>query len=294
MDMSKYTEQTIDAFYAVPNAPKLKPKVTCPWYEPTMEEIVSVANDPSKGVFHNVAASLLMKALYLARMVRLDIAYTINFLSKYVTKWNKLCDKQLTHLFAYLQNHSTTKLVAEVDRRDIEELRIEAFPDADLAGSFDTSKSTSGGFLALTGPNGTFVPLEWFSKRQTATSHSTSEAEMVAMSKILRECLVPQMGLWSILMSKDVPGVLFEDNQSTIVIAKAGYSPQLRHLAKHHRISLGLIHEFHVNREAPVATAPFNFNLPHRMGNQRHGEDRHRQQGDRCRHRELDPVGFRH
>lgn len=41
-----------------------------------------------------------------------------------------------------------------------------------------------------------------------------------------------------------VPGFLFEDNQSTIVIAKAGYSPQLRHLAKRHRISLGLVHDF--------------------------------------------------
>ena len=41
-----------------------------------------------------------------------------------------------------------------------------------------------------------------------------------------------------------VPGSIFEDNASTIQIAKAGYSPQLRHLQKHHRISLGLVHDF--------------------------------------------------
>ena len=46
------------------------------------------------------------------------------------------------------------------------------------------------------------------------------------------------------VMQKGVPSVLFEDNQSTIVIAKAGYSPQLRHLAKHHRIALGLVKDF--------------------------------------------------
>ena len=30
---------------------------------------------------------------------------------------------------------------------------------------------------------------------------------------------------------------------STIVVINAGYSPQLRHIAKHHRISLGEVHE---------------------------------------------------
>ena len=31
---------------------------------------------------------------------------------------------------------------------------------------------------------------------------------------------------------------------STITVVQAGYSAQLRHIAKHHRISLGLVHEF--------------------------------------------------
>ena len=30
---------------------------------------------------------------------------------------------------------------------------------------------------------------------------------------------------------------------STIVVINAGYSPQLRHIQKHHRISLGEVHE---------------------------------------------------
>ncbi len=39
-------------------------------------------------------------------------------------------------------------------------------------------------------------------------------------------------------------GIIHEDNESTITVANSGYSPQLRHLGKHHRISLGLVHEF--------------------------------------------------
>ena len=244
MDMEKYSEQVIDAYYAVQGAPKLKPRVTYPWYEPSIDEIVQLTNDPQKGVFASCAASLLMKALYLARMVRLDISFTINFLSKYVTRWNILCDKQLCHLYSYLANTVKTALVGTIDQRDIDNLRLEAYPDADLCGTYDTTKSTSGGFLCICGDNGTFLQLDWFSKKQTATAHSTTEAELVALSKILREVLVPQMELWSLLLERRIGGVIFEDNESTIVVAKSGYSPQMRHLNKHHRISLGLVHDF--------------------------------------------------
>jgi hypothetical protein len=243
MDMIKYAEQTVDMYLSIPNAPPLKHKVQQPWYDPSLDDIAA-ANDGKPIVFGGCAASLLMTALYLARMVRLDLAYTINFLSKFVSKWNSLCDKHISHLFSYIANSKNIALHGIIDSRDFGNLTVEAYPDADLCGSFDTTRSTSGGFLSLTGKNGTYMPLEWFSKRQGATSHSTSESEMIALSKILRECLVPQMGLWKLLMGKTVPGVIYEDNESAIVIAKSGYSPQLRHLAKHHRISLGLVHDF--------------------------------------------------
>ena len=51
------------------------------------------------------------------------------------------------------------------------------------------------------------------------------------------------MELWSILLQRPMKAVIHEDNASAIAVVKNGYSPQLRHLAKHHRISLGLVHE---------------------------------------------------
>ena len=70
--------------------------------------------------------------------------------------------------------------------------------------------------MCLEGDNGSFFPLEWFSKRQSATSHSTTEAEMVALSKILRENVVPIMGLWSHLLNRKVIGKVHEDSQSPL------------------------------------------------------------------------------
>ena len=70
---------------------------------------------------------------------------------------------------------SHTRLHGRVDKIGIDNVVLHAYPDADLCGAFDTSRSTSGGFLELVGDN-SYFPLDWFSKRQTATSHSTTEA----------------------------------------------------------------------------------------------------------------------
>ena len=71
----------------------------------------------------------------------------------------------------------------------------------------------------LAGGYGTFEQLHWFSKKQVATAQSTKEAEMVALSKMLREVLVPQIGLWKSLLRRVVMGTIHEDSESTITAA---------------------------------------------------------------------------
>ena len=87
-----------------------------------------------------------MKALYCARMARLDICFTINNLSRYVTKWTALQDKQIRHLYSYIACSAEKKLHAQIDSKDLDNIALHAYPDADLAGSYDSSKATSGGF----------------------------------------------------------------------------------------------------------------------------------------------------
>jgi hypothetical protein len=241
LDMTAYAQQALDMYHAVPNAPALKANVHYPWYEPTQAEIAELSSKP--GIFSHCAASLLMKLLYAGRMVRLDLCYSINALSRYVTKWNALCDKQMTHLFSYLLMSKGTCLHAYTDSNDIDSVELHAYPDADLAGSYDSTKATSGGFIHLHGEN-TFFPLDWYSKRQGATSHSTTEAELISASKMLRESLVPLISLWELMLDRSMLSTLWEDNMSTITVIAKGYSPQLRHLDKHHRISLGIVHEW--------------------------------------------------
>ena len=242
VNMDNYIQQAISMYKDVPGAPPLKSNVPCPWQEPSVEDFHSVEL-ASPGVFASCCASLLMKVLFAARMVRADVQWTVILLSRYATKWTKLQDRWMCRLFGYLSSHSRLKLKSTVHSDDLATVCLRAFPDADLAGALDSTKSTSGGMLFLCGPKGTLVPLEWYSKKQGSTANSTTEAELTSANKMLREHLIPQILLWEALLGRSLKSFLMEDNMSTITVIKAGYSPALRFIPKHHRISLGLVSE---------------------------------------------------
>ena len=176
-------------------------------------------------------------------MMRVDICWTINTLARCITRWTKLQDTQACRLFSYLAHTGQVQLCGTVVCSDASRVKLVAYPDADLAGACDTAKSTSGGLLALEGPDGTTAVLEWYSKKQTATSHSTTESELVSASKMMREHALPQQILWETMLQRQVAVSVREDNESTIAVIESGFSPQLRHIAKTHRISLSVVHE---------------------------------------------------
>ena len=67
---------------------------------------------------------------------------------------------------------------------DSREIWLQLYTDDDFAGDSGSSRSTSGGFLVARVPN-TFFPITCLSKRQTATSRSTTEAKMISMAASL-------------------------------------------------------------------------------------------------------------
>ena len=71
--------------------------------------------------------------------------------------------------------------------------------DASFAGDLDDSKSTNGAYLCIFGPR-TFVPITWVCKRQTAVSHSSTEAEVISLDAALRMEGLPSLMLWELVM----------------------------------------------------------------------------------------------
>ena len=121
-------------------------------------------------------------------------------------------------------------------------LELSLFVDADFAGSDDNAKSTNGGLLVLAGPH-TFFPIQWISKRQSCTSRSTTESEVVSLAYSLFSEAMPAMSLWDTLLGRGIKLRIYEDNMATIKVVNKGYSPKLRHILRTHKVNLSSIKE---------------------------------------------------
>ena len=93
-----------------------------------------------------------------------------------LTKWTPLEDDKLFRMISYVNSTKHDREVGFIGD-SIDKLFLGLYVDADFAGDKSDMKSTSGIFLVLLGPH-TFFPLNGVSKKQTAQSHSTPEAEI--------------------------------------------------------------------------------------------------------------------
>ena len=117
------------------------------------------------------------------------------------------------------------------------------FVDADHAGETVTGHSTSGGVLFAVSASGMQCPIAWRSKKQTATAHSTAEAEIIAACDGLRLLLMPMAGTLDTVLGSDlVASVMLGDAQVAERCIKHGYSKTLKHVKKYQRASLCFVH----------------------------------------------------
>ena len=110
-----------------------------------------------------------MKILYAAHMYRYDLLHSVNSLARDITRWCRACDKKLHRLISYI--HHTKHYVLEgVVGDTLDNCALMLFTDADFAGNLRDSKSTTGLYMVMVGPN-TFHPLGAVSKpnRQSHT-----------------------------------------------------------------------------------------------------------------------------
>ena len=172
-----------------------------------------------KGELSPVAARVVLKALYVARIARYDIMWTVNVLAREVTRWTAACDRRLHRLISYM-HHSVdwaqTCYVGDAPSQ----CWLCLFSDASFAGDLRDSKSTSGGLLCLVGPN-TYVPLSWLCKKQGAVSHSTAEAEVISLDTGIRLEGLPALSLWDLVIDvfeplaskKETPKLSFPERE---------------------------------------------------------------------------------
>ena len=141
---------------------------------------------------------MVLTCLYLARIGRPDILWSVNKLARAVTKWIKACDKRSARLISYIHHTCEYRQYCYVDNT-AQQCRSGLFQDSDFAGDLEDSKSTSGGFLCIFGSQ-TFVPISWMCKKQTSASHSSTEAEIISLDAGLRMDGIRALDLWSLVI----------------------------------------------------------------------------------------------
>ena len=213
---------------------------------PTREFPVQAYSDPvmqGVGQLAPHAASLLMSILYGARMFRADLLCPINQLAQHMTKWTVMCDVKIRQIFSYLSCTLEMEQVNVIRSGCLHDLQLVSYPDADFAGEDASARSCSGAATFVSDCSGGAVLLSFHSKRQSATARSTTESEILSLSKAVNDAIIPSEMFWTSVLGRDLKVLVCEDNISTIRVVLAGYSVALRALPKHHRVSISFLNE---------------------------------------------------
>ena len=111
----------------------------------------------SVGELSKVCSQIVLKCLYVARIGRPDILWSLNKLARAVTKWSRACDKRLARLISYIHDTREFKQYGHVGITG-QQCRLGLFQDSDFVGDLEDSKSTSGVLWCTFGSH-TFVPV---------------------------------------------------------------------------------------------------------------------------------------
>ena len=164
---------------------------------------------------------------YLSGSTRPDIAMAVYEMARFCIDPKRSYEKVIMRITRYLCCTAKFGIFYSLDLTK----GLEVYVDADFAGSWtkemaldpNSVLSRSGFVIMLFG-----CLLFWYSKLQTEIALSTTEAEYIAISQVLRN-VIPLVNLINELIpALDIPHIkpilkckVYEDNKSTIALAKA-------------------------------------------------------------------------
>ena len=149
--------------------------------------------------------------MYLAVSTRPDIAFSVNNLARFNSNPQKEHWTALKPILRYLKGTTNIGILYKHDGSD----KCVGYSDADWAGDPSDRKSTSGYIFMFSDG-----PISRSSKKQKCLALSTAEAEYVALSGAAQECLWLRQLEVELGCLPEGPTLMFEDNQSTIAMAK--------------------------------------------------------------------------
>jgi len=166
--------------------------------------------------------------LYAANTTRLDIAFQVGLLSRFLSDPCMHHFRAAHRVLNYLRlnpnivaqfgaNSSNTPVTVEAFLRGGtgHSMPVEAYSDADWAGCPEERRSTSGGIIRF---NGDIIC--WVSRRQRTIALSSAESEYIALTEVTKEIRWVQQWVSEVLDVRN-PGIINCDNQAAIMLTAA-------------------------------------------------------------------------
>ena len=191
--------------------------------------------------------------LYLSGWTRPDLAFSISTLSKYITNPGLEHHEALMHLIGYVKRTKKMRITYGREPREGVDFGINelgGYVDAAFACDYDTRKSKTGFVLFLNGG-----PVAWKSKDQSIVALSSTDSEVDAAVRAIREVKGIRVQLFGLNLEQRKPTVLYEDNSATICIS---HSASLRETTKHLGYRRGFLRDEVAGEEGGCFAADFN------------------------------------
>ncbi|KAL0415349.1 UNVERIFIED_CONTAM: Retrovirus-related Pol polyprotein from transposon RE1 [Sesamum latifolium] len=173
---------------------------------------------------------LVGKLIYLT-VTRPDISFAVGLVSQFMDKPRSVHWEAALRILKYIKASPGKGLLFKRHGH----VKIEAYSDADYAGSKDDRKSTSG-YCTYVGGN----LVTWRSKKQTTVARSSAEAEYRAMAHTTSEVLWLKNLLTELGFMYDDPIPMHCDNQAAIHIAS---NPIFHERTKHIEVDCHFVRE---------------------------------------------------
>jgi transposase InsO family protein len=170
---------------------------------------------PNYGPIPHPYRPIIGSVLYASLGTRPDAAYAINILAQFNESPSEEHWVAAKRVLRYLKG---TRDHGIIFRRHFDVKRgcvtIRVYSDADWAGDKETRKSRSGYIVFINGS-----PVSWFSKKQTCHALSSCEAEIVAMTEAIKECMWLRSFLSELKIKFNDPIPLYVDNQAAMALS---------------------------------------------------------------------------
>ncbi|MCO5586459.1 hypothetical protein L7F22_040399 [Adiantum nelumboides] len=184
--------------------------------------------------------------MYTMVSTRLDIAFAVGVVSRYMANPGKKHWEAVKHVLRYLKGSASKCL-----RFGSNDASIVGYTNLDYAGCVDTRQSKSGYVFFFAG-----APMSWRSCIQNCSSSSTIEAEYVAISSSSKEAM------WLSRLVQDLgilqTPVLHCDSQSAIALAK---NPLFHSKSKHIEVRCHVIWDFLASKRIELTKVHMDDNL---------------------------------